>query len=98
VAEGDGLVSRIPFAQGIVTKFTVQGLIDDFSFMYPIAPFIWIPMQDKHNERWRELCELATKEPDPDKLLALSLEITRLLKEQDRLKAARKPTVNPSCD
>jgi hypothetical protein len=58
-----------------------------------------MPMQEEQKERWRELCELATKEPDPDKLLALTLEINRLLeKEEDRLKAARKPTVNPSCD
>jgi hypothetical protein len=31
------------------------------------------------NERWKELCALASKEQDPDKLLALVEEINRLL-------------------
>jgi hypothetical protein len=85
--------------QGVVTKFTVLGLNDDFSFMYPIAPFVWMPMQDEQKERWRELCELAETEPDRDKLLALTQEINRLLEEdENRRKAVRKSTDNPSGD
>jgi hypothetical protein len=56
-------------------------------------------MQDEQKERWRELCALAEKETDRDKLLALTQEINRLLEEEDdRLKAARKSTVNPPGD
>jgi hypothetical protein len=43
-------------------------------------------MIGKNKERWRELCELAEKEQDPDKLIALIKEINRLLEEkQSRL-------------
>jgi hypothetical protein len=53
-------------------------------------------MQGEAKERWRELCELAQKEQDRDKLLALAQEIIRLLEEEgDRLKAARKPPPKP---
>jgi hypothetical protein len=34
---------------------------------------------DPGPERWRQLCELASKEPDSKKLLALVEEINRLL-------------------
>ena len=37
---------------------------------------------DKPIERWRELCELAKKEQNPEKLLALVSEINRLLEEK----------------
>ncbi len=37
---------------------------------------------EKNTERWMELCELAAKEPDPNKLLALTQEIARLLDEK----------------
>jgi hypothetical protein len=44
-------------------------------------------MQGEEKERWRELCEQAATEQDPDKLLTLVEEITRLLKErEDRLR------------
>jgi hypothetical protein len=33
-------------------------------------------------ESWLELCELAAKEQDPDKLLSLTREINRLLEEE----------------
>jgi hypothetical protein len=33
-------------------------------------------------ERWRELCEQASKEQDPEKLLQLAEEILRLAKPQ----------------
>jgi hypothetical protein len=48
-------------------------------------------MQGEKKERWQELCAQAAKEQDPEKLLALTLEINRLLEEkEDRVKAARK--------
>jgi hypothetical protein len=36
----------------------------------------------ENNERWMELCELAAKEPDPDRLISLTNEIVRLLDEK----------------
>jgi hypothetical protein len=36
-------------------------------------------MADPDTERWRQLCEMASKEPDSKKLLALVEEINRLL-------------------
>jgi hypothetical protein len=40
----------------------------------------------KQKEKWMELCELASKEQDAHKLLALITEINRLLKvKQQRL-------------
>ena len=36
-------------------------------------------MADADTERWRQLCELASKEQDSKKLLALVEEINRLL-------------------
>jgi hypothetical protein len=50
----------------------------------------------KNKERWIELCELAAVEQDSKKLVALTQEINRLLREkQDRLDHARK---NPTKD
>lgn len=44
-------------------------------------------MQGAQKERWLELCELAAKEQDPEKLLRLTEEINRLLAEkEERLK------------
>ena len=41
-------------------------------------------------EKWMELCELAAKEQDPNKLLKLTEEINRLLREKEkRLEAER---------
>lgn len=37
---------------------------------------------EKKVETWMELCELASKEPDPNKLIALTSEIIRLLDER----------------
>jgi hypothetical protein len=37
------------------------------------------------NERWKELCALASKEQDRDKLLALVEEINRLLEEREQI-------------
>ena len=47
-------------------------------------------MQGKNKERWEELCEHAAIEQDPEKLLALTTEINRLLLEkEERLKKMR---------
>ena len=36
----------------------------------------------KQKEKWTEYCELAAKEQDPKKLIALIAEISRLLRER----------------
>ena len=44
-------------------------------------------MLGKNKERWEELCELASKEQDPQKLIELMKEINRLLEiKLNRLK------------
>jgi hypothetical protein len=56
-------------------------------------------MQGEQKERWQVLCEMAQKETDRDKLLALTQEINRLLEEdENRRKAVRKSSNNPSGD
>ena len=40
-------------------------------------------MRSDPKERWLELCELASKEKDADKMIALVTEINRLLKEKE---------------
>jgi hypothetical protein len=47
--------------------------------MFGIFPALFSPMPDQDPERWKELCTLASKERDPDKLLELTKEIIRLL-------------------
>ncbi len=47
-------------------------------------------MKGETHERWMELCALAAEEQDPEKLLALTMEINRLLEEKEnRLKQKR---------
>ena len=47
-------------------------------------------MQGETGERWRRLCEQAAIEQDPDRLLELTQEITRLLDEKEqKLQKAR---------
>jgi hypothetical protein len=42
----------------------------------------------KDTMKWMELCEQASREQDPKKMIALTAEIIRLLNEkEDRLKA-----------
>ena len=49
---------------------------------------------DKREQRWRQLCAQAAVEQDPEKLMQLVTEITRLLgEEQERAKA--KPSAKP---
>jgi uncharacterized small protein (DUF1192 family) len=46
-------------------------------------------MVEEQKERWRELCELALHEQDPEKLLRLTREINRLLAEREQTIASR---------
>ena len=41
-------------------------------------------MKGEKLEQWRQLCELAAVEQDPEKLLALVKEINRLLDEKEK--------------
>jgi len=43
---------------------------------------------EKNVEKWMQLCELAAKEPDPNRLMELTQEIIRLLDEK------RKPLIH----
>ena len=48
-------------------------------------------VQGENQQRWQELCEQASVEQDPEKLLKLIQEITKLLSEKrERLTAAKK--------
>jgi hypothetical protein len=47
-------------------------------------------MQNEKLERWQQLCAMAAKEQDPEKVLLLAREIERLLSEKmDRLKGLK---------
>jgi hypothetical protein len=47
---------------------------------------------EQHKEDWLKLCELAAVEQDPERLLALTQEICRLLDERENtLKKGRQP-------
>ena len=48
------------------------------------APKFNFPKPMKNHEKWMELCALASKEQDSEKLLALTQEIARLLEEKER--------------
>ena len=53
------------------------------------------PVEDR-KERWQELCALASREVDPDKLFALTQEINRLLEEKEvRLRGKLRSEVRP---
>jgi len=52
----------------------------------------------EEGERWRELCALASKEQDPQRLLALVQEINDLLGQRERLKHQGKPPSDPVSD
>ena len=41
-------------------------------------------MSEQNKERWRELCELAAVEPDPQKLHELVKEIIRVLEAKEQ--------------
>jgi hypothetical protein len=47
-------------------------------------------MLREHNEKWKNLCQLASVEQDPAKLMDLIREINRLLEEKEqRIKEQR---------
>jgi hypothetical protein len=46
---------------------------------------------DKPEQRWRELCAQAAVEQDPEKLMQLVTEITRLLGEEQERAKVKKP-------
>jgi hypothetical protein len=46
-------------------------------------------------ERWRELCAQAAVEQDPEKLMELVKEITRLLEEEQKRAKSRKQQPMP---
>jgi hypothetical protein len=45
-------------------------------------------------EPWMEICELASKEQDPARLMELTNEIIRLLEEKKNMSRAAVPVVN----
>jgi len=55
-------------------------------------------MNGDKREEWMRLCELASKEQDPDKLMDLVQDITRLLDEREKLLKSRRTTTegNPT--
>jgi hypothetical protein len=53
-------------------------------------------MNSEHKQQWMRLCELASKEQDPQKLMELVREITRLLEERETAIKAGKSTSESS--
>lgn len=52
-------------------------------------------METGTKERWIELCELASVEQQPDKLLKFVTEINRLLSEKDARRKGNNPSRKP---
>jgi hypothetical protein len=71
-----------------------------YQLWYKLLPRLEGAMFGDEKERWMELCELAAKEQDPAKLMALVAEINRILESKEqRLKqvhSANKTTGNES--
>jgi hypothetical protein len=59
--------------------------VDSVHDVLETKPLAWEStiMNGENKERWMRLCELASKEQDPDKLMQLVQEITRLLEERE---------------
>ncbi len=53
-------------------------------------------MSSEHKQEWMRLCELASKEQDPEKLMELVREITRLLEQREAAIKAKKSTSESS--
>ncbi len=51
-------------------------------------------MSSEHKQEWMRLCELASKEQDPEKLMELVREITRLLEQREAALKAKKARLN----
>jgi hypothetical protein len=56
-------------------------------------------MQGQNEERWQELCALAVKEQDPEKVVELTGEIVRLLHDKlDRISGVPLSSLPKSSD
>jgi hypothetical protein len=53
-----------------------------------------VSMAHAAKERWQELCELASKEKDTHKLLALVTEINELLEKRKKLEPESTPATD----
>ena len=53
-------------------------------------------MSSEQKQEWMRLCELASKEQDPEKLMELVREITRLLEQREAALKAKKSTSESS--
>jgi len=53
-------------------------------------------MSSEQKQEWMRLCELASKEQDPEKLMELVREITRLLEQREAALKAKKGTSESS--
>ena len=49
-------------------------------------------MSSEQKQEWMRLCQLASKEQDPEKLMELVREITRLLEERETAMKAKRTT------
>jgi hypothetical protein len=49
-------------------------------------------MSSEQKQEWMRLCQLASKEQDPEKLMELVREITRLLEERETAIKAKRTT------
>jgi hypothetical protein len=49
-------------------------------------------MSSEQKQEWMRLCEVASKEQDPEKLMELVREITRLLEERETAIKAKRTT------
>jgi hypothetical protein len=54
-----------------------------------------VSMAGAAKERWQELCELAAKETDSTKLLALVTELNQLLEKKKKVESEAPPANNP---
>ncbi len=53
-------------------------------------------MRDETKERWKELCERAVVEQDPDRFLTTIEELLQALEEREEMAAQRRVRVPPS--
>jgi hypothetical protein len=53
-------------------------------------------LRDETKERWRELCERAIVEQDPDRFLTTIEELLQVLEEREEITAQRRVRVPPS--
>src|SRR5215831_1394439 len=82
---GLGLARPQGFGAGLVEKGGAQWRNYLLASVFTFAEFLCrlVVMHEQSKERWMELCEQASKEQDPAKLLSLVEEINRLLEQRD---------------